>query len=89
MLGTVVVLMAMGTRATFGLFIQPMGLEHGWGREIFSMAFALQNLTWGFGAIGAVSSSYGKMILFICLVVVMIILSLGINWKKKKSTANI
>ena len=53
LLGTVVVLMAMGTRATFGLFIQPMGLEHGWGREIFSMAFALQNLTWGFGAIGA------------------------------------
>ena len=58
LLGTVVVLMAMGTRATFGLFIQPMGLEHGWGREIFSMAFALQNLTWGFGAIGAGMMAY-------------------------------
>ncbi len=51
--GTLIVLMAMGTRATFGLFMQPMGLEFGWSREVFSMAFALQNLTWGFGAIAA------------------------------------
>lgn len=53
MLGTLIVLLAMGIRATIGLFIQPMGLERGWGREVFSMAFALQNLVWGFGAIGA------------------------------------
>ncbi len=52
-LGTLIVLLAMGIRATIGLFIQPMGLERGWGREVFSMAFALQNLVWGFGAIGA------------------------------------
>ena len=51
--GTLIVLMAMGTRATFGLFMQPMGLEFGWSREVFSMAFALQNLTWGVGAIAA------------------------------------
>lgn len=53
LLGTLIVLLAMGIRATIGLFIQPMGLERGWGREVFSMAFALQNLVWGFGAIGA------------------------------------
>ena len=46
-LGTLVVLLAMGVRATFGLFMQPMGLAHGWSREVFSMAFALQNLVWG------------------------------------------
>jgi predicted MFS family arabinose efflux permease len=51
--GTLIVLMAMGTRATFGLFMQPMGLHHGWSREVFSMAFAIQNLIWGIGAIGA------------------------------------
>ena len=52
-IGTLIVLLAMGIRATIGLFIQPMGLERGWGREVFSMAFAIQNLAWGFGAIGA------------------------------------
>jgi len=53
MMGTFIVLLAMGIRATIGLFIQPMGLERGWGRDVFSLAFALQNLVWGFGAIGA------------------------------------
>ena len=53
LIGTLIVLLAMGIRATIGLFIQPMGLERGWGREVFSMGFALQNLVWGFGAIGA------------------------------------
>jgi len=53
LVGTFFVLLAMGTRATFGLFMQPMGLEHNWPREVFSMAFAIQNLVWGFGAIGA------------------------------------
>ena len=53
LIGTLIVLLAMGIRATIGLFIQPMGLERGWGREVFSMAFAIQNLAWGFGAIGA------------------------------------
>lgn len=51
--GTFIVLLAMGTRATFGLFMQPMGLDNGWSREVFSMAFAIQNLTWGLGAIAA------------------------------------
>lgn len=50
--GTLVVLFAMGVRATFGLFMQPMGLAHGWSREVFSMAFAVQNLVWGLACIG-------------------------------------
>ncbi len=53
LIGTFIVLMAMGTRATFGLFIQPMGLALDWGRDVFSLAFAIQNLVWGFAAIGA------------------------------------
>jgi len=36
-----------GVRASFGLFLQPMSLEFGWGREVFSFAMALQNLLWG------------------------------------------
>lgn len=53
LIGTLIVLLAMGTRATFGLFMQPMGLEFNWPREVFSMAFAIQNLVWGLAAIGA------------------------------------
>ena len=53
LVGTIIVLLAMGVRATFGLFMQPMGLAHGWSREVFSMAFAIQNLVWGVAAIGA------------------------------------
>jgi MFS family permease len=52
-IGSLAVLLAMGVRATFGLFMQPIGLENGWGRDVFSLAFAIQNLTWGIGAIGA------------------------------------
>lgn len=57
-----ILLFAMGIRATFGLFMQPMGLVHGWGRDVFSMAFAIQNLTWGFGAIllGMMADRYGS-----------------------------
>jgi len=61
-IGTVVVLLAMGVRATFGLFMQPMGLEFGWGRDVFSMAFAIQNLVWGAGCIlmGILADRYGS-----------------------------
>lgn len=56
-----ILLIAMGSRATFGLFMQPMGMARGWGREIFSMAFAIQNLVWGVGAIalGAMADKFG------------------------------
>lgn len=56
-----VLLLAMGVRASFGLFMQPMGLDRGFGREVFSLAFALQNLAWGLGAplFGAVADRHG------------------------------
>ncbi len=50
--GAFIVLLSLGVRATFGLFMQPMGLDHGWGRNVFSMAFAIQNIVWGVGSIG-------------------------------------
>lgn len=61
-LGTLVVMLAMGVRATFGLFMQPMGLAQGWGRDVFSMAFALQNLVWGAASImmGIMADRYGS-----------------------------
>jgi MFS family permease len=43
----VILVLAFGARAGFGLFLQPVSIEHGWGREIFSIAMAIQNLAWG------------------------------------------
>jgi MFS family permease len=58
----VVLVIAMGVRATFGLLMQPMGLDRGFTRETFSLAFAIQNLVWGLGAplFGALSDKYGS-----------------------------
>ncbi len=45
--GGIILTLAMGTRQGFGLFLQPMTLSHGWSRETFAFALALQNLLWG------------------------------------------
>ena len=37
----------MGIRHGFGLFLQPMSADLGWGRETFALAIAVQNLLWG------------------------------------------
>lgn len=60
--GSLIVLLAMGVRATFGLFMQTMGPDMGWGRDVFSMAFAIQNLVWGVGAIlmGIMADRFGS-----------------------------
>ena len=42
-----IVTLAMGIRHGFGLFNLPVTQANGWGREIFSLAIALQNLIWG------------------------------------------
>ena len=44
---------AMGLRQVLGLYLRPMTMELGIGREPFSNAMALANLTWGFGAVAA------------------------------------
>src|SRR5258707_15732440 len=37
----------LGTPHSFGLFLQPMSMANGWGREVFGFAVAVQNLLWG------------------------------------------
>ncbi len=46
--GSIVLTLALGIRHSFGLFLQPVSADNGWGREVFSFAIALQNLLWGF-----------------------------------------
>jgi MFS family permease len=45
--GGLVLMMGMGIRHGFGLFLQPMSADLHWGRETFALAMAVQNLTWG------------------------------------------
>jgi MFS family permease len=57
----VILCIGFGVRSGFGLFLQPMSLENGWGRETFSFAMAIQNLLWGvFGPFaGGIADRYG------------------------------
>lgn len=50
--GTIVGI-AMGLRQVAGLYLTPMTQDLGIGREPFSNAMALANLTWGLGAVAA------------------------------------
>ena len=58
---SLVLLVGFGVRATFGLFLPPMTMEYGWGRETFSFALAIQNLLWGalMAVAGGLADRYG------------------------------
>jgi MFS family permease len=46
-LGALTLALSLGIRHSFGLFLQPMSVDNGWGREVFAFAIALQNIIWG------------------------------------------
>ena len=60
-LGSLVISLAMGLRHGFGLFMEPMSSDLGWGREVFAFALALQNLLWGLSQpfAGALADRFG------------------------------
>jgi len=45
--GGAVVTLSMGIRHGFGLWLQPITQDMGWTRESFSLALAIQNISWG------------------------------------------
>jgi len=45
--GALIVTLSMGIRHSFGLWLQPITTAHGWTREDYSLAMAVQNLVWG------------------------------------------
>ncbi|MGZ3237492.1 MAG: MFS transporter, partial [Burkholderiaceae bacterium] len=45
--GGIIMGMALGVRHVQGLFLLPMTFAHGWTRQQFALAIALQNLAWG------------------------------------------
>lgn len=56
-----VLTLGFGIRHGFGLFLQPMSSELGWGRETFALALAVQNLVWGTTQpfVGMIADKYG------------------------------
>lgn len=61
--GSLIVALSFGVRSAFGLFMVPISGELGWGREIFALSIALQNLLWGLGQpfAGALADRFGPM----------------------------
>ena len=61
--GCVIAMLAFGPRSSVGQFLTPMSLDFGWGREVFSLALAIQNLLWGVGQpfAGAIADRYGTI----------------------------
>jgi MFS family permease len=59
--GGAILAIAIGLRLAFGLFLQPVSQAHGWGRETFALAIALQNIVWGLAQpfLGVVADKYG------------------------------
>lgn len=58
---SIILAISLGLRHSFGLFLQPVSLSGGWGRETFAFAIALQNLIWGISQpfVGMVADRFG------------------------------
>jgi len=61
--GCLIALLSFGPRSSLGFFIQPMSRDLAWGRDIFGLALALQNLLWGLGQpiAGAIADRFGTL----------------------------
>jgi MFS family permease len=59
--GCAIALLGFGPRSTLGFFVQPMSREFSWGRDVFGLALAVQNLLWGLGQplAGAIADRFG------------------------------
>ncbi|MEZ4614156.1 MAG: MFS transporter [Caldilineaceae bacterium] len=57
--GALMVLLSMGIRQSFGVFLQPITGDLGIGRESFSLAVAIQNIIFGLPIIGLLADRYG------------------------------
>jgi MFS family permease len=61
--GCLISTLGFGPRSSLGLFLTPMSSAHGWGRDVFALALAIQMLLWGAGQpfIGAVADRFGAV----------------------------
>src|SRR4030088_2549703 len=61
--GCLIALLSFGPRSSLGFFVQAMSREFTWGRDVFGLALALQNLLWGLGQpiAGAIADRFGVL----------------------------
>lgn len=61
--GCLIALVSFGIRSTAGLFTAPISEAHGWGREVYGFAMAMQNLVWGISQpfVGMLADKVGPM----------------------------
>ena len=59
--GGIILTLSLGTRHSFGLYLQPMTLDLGWSRQTFAIALAIQNLVYGLATpfAGMVADKFG------------------------------
>ena len=78
LLGSALILaLSLGVRHGFGLWLQPITQDQGWSRQAFSLAIAIQNLSWGvFGVFAGMLAD--KLGAFKVLVVGAVLYALGL-----------
>src|SRR5262244_155034 len=59
--GCLIAMIGFGARSGLGFFLTPMSSAHGWGRDVFALALAIQMLLWGAAqpVAGALADRYG------------------------------
>ena len=61
--GCLIAILTFGPRSSLGFFLTPLSQANGWGRDVFSLALAIQNLLWGLGQpfAGAIADRFGTI----------------------------
>lgn len=61
--GCLISMLSFGPRSSLGFFLTPMTQANGWGRDVFALALAIQNLLWGLGQpfAGGIADRYGSV----------------------------
>jgi MFS family permease len=61
--GCAIAVIGFGPRSALGLFLTPLSSAHGWGRDVFALALAIQMLLWGAGQpfAGAIADRFGPV----------------------------
>jgi len=59
--GGIILSLSLGTRHSFGLYLQPMTLDLDWSRQTFAIALAIQNLVYGLATpfAGMIADKFG------------------------------
>lgn len=59
--GGAIIMLSLGIRHGFGIFLRPMTMDLHWPRATFALAIALQNLVWGISQpfVGMIADRYG------------------------------